>query len=407
MSSISAVLIVKNEAHRLAACLEALRAVADEIVVLDTGSTDETEETALGFTGKVHHFAWRGDFAAARNAAVACAAGDWVISIDADEVMEAPADARARLVAFAAEHDPSWVGTIELFSPTGPGADAAVVRDRLERFFHRGVYRFEGVIHEQLVPAAGGAKRAAATGVRVRHFGYAQAADAPDHKALRNIPLLRRALDARPDDEYLLHQLGKAHFSLRQYAAAAVAFEQALAAIRFAPGAPPQGRDGPVARVVLSDLVITLAYTYANLNRTVQSLQLLERHAALAHPGVRCADFPHALGYVHLMLGHVAESKAAYERSLEWGGGAEDVLGTGSFSSEYHLGLLSEAENDVPAAWRHYAAALRHKADYRPVLSRCVGLAAERGAGMPEEILRVADRTALEQLLTGQRRGVT
>lgn len=405
MVVLSAVLIVKNEAHRLPACLEALRAVADEIVVVDTGSTDGTEAIARSFTEKVHRFAWCDDFAAARNAALAHASGDWVLSIDADEVIEAPADARARLTAFAAEHDPTWVGLIELRSPTGPEEDAPVVRDQLERFFQRGAYRFEGAIHEQLVPAAGTPKCAAATGVRVRHFGYAQAADAPDHKALRNIPLLRRALEARPDDEYLWHQLGKACFSLREYAAAADAFERALGVIRFTPGAPAQGRDGPVARAVLSDLVITLAYAYVNLNRTTQALELLERHAALGHAGVKCADFPHAQGYVLLMLGRVAESRAAYERSLEWGSRAEDVLGTGSFSSEYHLGLLREAENDLPGAWRHYAAALRHKADYRPALSRCVDLAAERKVAIPEEVLDVADKTALERVLAARRRG--
>ncbi|HNR32598.1 MAG TPA: glycosyltransferase [Candidatus Hydrogenedentes bacterium] len=398
MASISAVLIVKNEAARLARCLEALRSVADEIVVVDTGSTDATEAVARAFTSRVYCFAWRDDFAAARNAALAHATGDWVLSIDADEVVDAPEDARTLLLSFAAANDPTAVGTIEVLSPTGPEDDAPASRDHLERFFRRGAYRFAGAIHEQLVPTGGGAKRAASTGVRAYHHGYAQSQDAPDHKALRNLPLLLRELEAQPEDEYLIHQLGKAYYTLGRYAEAAHAFERALDAVRFTPGGAPEGRFGPVSRAVTTDLVVTLAYAYVNVGQTTRALRLLETHAAIDHPGTRRADFAHVLGYVHLMLGHVAEAKAAYDKSLEYGAACEDVLGTGTFSSEYHLGLLSEAEGDLAAAWEHYQTSLRHKPDYRPTLARCIDLAAERHAPLPHAIIAAADPTALERV---------
>lgn len=368
---ISAVLIVRDEESRLPKCLDALRLVADEIVIVDTGSRDGTVAAARRYTDNVTSFAWCDDFAAARNFALAHASGDWVLSMDADEVVIEPESARALLVEFANAQEPNTLGTIELHSPTGPELDAAVVVDRLPRFFQRGAWCFEGAIHEQLVPVST-AGRVAATGLRVSHSGYAQAVDDPRHKAKRNIPLLLKALAEHADDEYLLHQFGKAHYSLKQYTDATAAFERALQSIRFAQDAPPTGRCGPVARAVLTDLVTTLAYAYVNTGAAEKACAHLERHRALAHPGTERADFWHVLGYVYLVLGDIARSKEGYERSLLFGPDGEDVLGTGSFSSEYHLGLLAEAEGDLEHAAAHYAASLRWKHDYRPTLARVV-----------------------------------
>lgn len=62
-------MIVKNEADQLARCLTSVRDVADELIVLDTGSTDDTVAIAQSFGAQVHHFTWNNDFSAARNAA--------------------------------------------------------------------------------------------------------------------------------------------------------------------------------------------------------------------------------------------------------------------------------------------------------------------------------------------------
>jgi glycosyltransferase involved in cell wall biosynthesis len=83
--TVSACLIVKNEEENLGRCLSSLLGAVDEIVVVDTGSTDRTVEIAKKYGARVGHFAWVNDFAAARNAALDLATGDWVLSIDADE----------------------------------------------------------------------------------------------------------------------------------------------------------------------------------------------------------------------------------------------------------------------------------------------------------------------------------
>ncbi|MCR4292358.1 MAG: glycosyltransferase family 2 protein, partial [Candidatus Kuenenia sp.] len=88
MVKLSACLIVKNESGILPRCLESIQSFVDEIIIVDTGSTDNTVEIALRYKAKVHHFQWRNDFSAARNESLQHANGDWILYIDADEIID-------------------------------------------------------------------------------------------------------------------------------------------------------------------------------------------------------------------------------------------------------------------------------------------------------------------------------
>jgi glycosyltransferase involved in cell wall biosynthesis len=81
-------MIVKNEEGTLKKCLDSLKDVMDEIIIVDTGSTDGTKEEALCFTDKVYDFTWCDDFSAARNFAFSKATGDYIYSADADEYVD-------------------------------------------------------------------------------------------------------------------------------------------------------------------------------------------------------------------------------------------------------------------------------------------------------------------------------
>ncbi len=81
-------LIVKNEAHNLRACIASFADLADEIIVVDTGSTDDTVAIARKLGAKVFHFPWIDDFAAARNESLRHATGDWIFWMDADDRLD-------------------------------------------------------------------------------------------------------------------------------------------------------------------------------------------------------------------------------------------------------------------------------------------------------------------------------
>lgn len=86
--TISVCMIVKNEEVNLAGCLDCLKAIADEIIIVDTGSTDKTKEIAKQYTDKVYDFTWVDDFSAARNYAFSKATMEYIYSADADERLD-------------------------------------------------------------------------------------------------------------------------------------------------------------------------------------------------------------------------------------------------------------------------------------------------------------------------------
>ncbi len=395
MTTCSATLIVKNEEANLYRCLQALQGLVHEIVVVDTGSDDGTVEIARAFTEHVHFFAWCDDFAAARNFAIGRATGDYVLSVDADEHLLDRESALSLIESFIHRYTPDVVGTVDIISAIGSGGDAQEVRTVVQRFFRRDRFRFEGAIHEQLVPVSG-TKTAAPTGLRFSHSGYAHGPSSPGHKSHRNKRLLQAAIEKHPDDEYFWYQLGKAHVALSENAEACTALERALERIRF-DAQEARGRTGPVAPEVLTDLIVSLAYAYVNTNQTGEAASLLTKHEALGHAGVQSPDFYHAVGYVYLMAGDVARSRRAYETSLRFDPRCEQVLGTGSFGSLYHLGLLREAEHDMPGACDYYRQCLRCKPDYGPAIARCIDFILEHKTIAPAEVWAACDPDALAE----------
>lgn len=88
MITVSLCMIVKNEARMLARCLDSVADLMDEIIIVDTGSTDETKEIASRYTDKIYDFAWTDDFSAARNFSFSKASMDYIYAPDADEVLD-------------------------------------------------------------------------------------------------------------------------------------------------------------------------------------------------------------------------------------------------------------------------------------------------------------------------------
>ena len=88
MISVSMCMIVKNEQSILKRCLDSYAGIYDELIIVDTGSTDNTKEIAAQYTDKVYNFAWCDDFAEARNFAFSKASCDYILSVDADEELD-------------------------------------------------------------------------------------------------------------------------------------------------------------------------------------------------------------------------------------------------------------------------------------------------------------------------------
>jgi glycosyltransferase involved in cell wall biosynthesis len=395
---ISAVLIVKNEQAVLGQTLQALRQVVDEIVVADTGSSDNTVAIARAHSDRLIHIEWQSDFAQARNQALQHATCDWVLSIDADEVIQQPELARRLLHRFVNMHPQGVVGSVEVISATRHNGQVNQARSHISRFFPRLSMRFEGAIHEQLV-WSDGCCRTISTGVRLDHSGYDQDSDDPNHKAYRNIPMLKEVLKTEPDDVYFRFQLGRAYFTVGQYGKTIEELELMLSLVDFDDGRPGVDKRGQiVARETLTTAIVSLGYALVNLHRIDEADALIEQHGLANHPGTQCADFHHLRGYIGLMQGDIDKSRDGYNASIVYGIEGEDVEGCGSFSSAYHLGLLAEAEGNPQAATSQYAQSLAFKSNYAPALNRYIDFCIENAFEIDNEVAAVADTYEFQSL---------
>jgi len=231
---VSAAMIVKNEERFLAGCLDSLAGLIDEIVVVDTGSTDRSREIAAAHGARVHHHAWREDFSAARNEALDQAVGDWILYIDADERVR-PYD-RARLEQDLA--DPALCAITVRFHPrTGY---TAYPEYRLFRRDPR--IRFRGAIHETMLPdihrmVATGEGRCGSSRLTIDHLGYD---GDQSHKLPRNLALLEKEVRVNPERMYLWWHLGTVYRDLGRIEEAETAWQTGVAIARRAQPCPPE-----------------------------------------------------------------------------------------------------------------------------------------------------------------------
>ena len=158
---ISACMIVKNEEEFLPNCLNSIKGVVDEIIIVDTGSTDDTMTIAKNFGAKVYHHPWNDSFSEARNHCLNHASGDWILQIDADEELEQADIPKLRL----AISDHRYNGIII--------AIQSIIKDGLHTFYHPRIFRrgngfYKDIIHEQTIIEG----ERLPTEIRLYHHGY-------------------------------------------------------------------------------------------------------------------------------------------------------------------------------------------------------------------------------------------
>lgn len=226
---ITATLIARDEERFLADCLQSLRPLVNEIVVVDTGSCDATQAIARAHGARLHDFAWCDDFSAARNFALDQASGDWILYIDADERLR-PLDREA--VERELSTPDLWAATLRFHPQTGYTAYREL---RLFRRHHE--IRFEGAMHETIVPSlnrlTGGCGKAIGTStLTIDHLGYD---GGTVRKHARDLGLLQRQIAATPDRTYLWWHLGSIERERGDPAAAERAWRQGVEAARRSP----------------------------------------------------------------------------------------------------------------------------------------------------------------------------
>jgi tetratricopeptide (TPR) repeat protein len=224
IGTVCAALIVRDEARFLPGCLETLAGRVDEIVIVDTGSRDESVEVAIAAGAKVLHHEWASNFAEARNIGLEAANSDWILYIDADERLSLPDGGKVS--------DYLTLATMAAFVRFRPKVGFTRYRDpRIFRNDPR--IRFQGQIHETVVGCLRAIEKEEGlpivrSRIGIDHFGYEgdQA-----HKHARNLPLLRKSVKTHPQRIYYWHHLAETFAALGQ---TPEALETALEGLRVA-----------------------------------------------------------------------------------------------------------------------------------------------------------------------------
>lgn len=234
-ASLSLVMIVKDEEANLARALASAASLADEIVVVDTGSTDRSPEIAESFGAKVFRHQWEDDFAKHRNQALDHATGDWCLQLDADEEL-ARSGAKEIKRLLAAPRAAAYLVEIRNLTPTG--GHTSFFWPRL--FGRRPGTRYWRRVHNQLKVDG----PVAMSGLRIIHYGYAGAPETLRARQERRIAMIQRWVRDEPGNweahRYLAQTLA-AEPKLRRKAAAHA--RRALELARDA-GVGPEGLSG-------------------------------------------------------------------------------------------------------------------------------------------------------------------
>jgi glycosyltransferase involved in cell wall biosynthesis len=353
MAETALVMIVRNEARCLARCLASVRPWVDEMVVLDTGSTDTTREIAAAGGARVAQAAWRDDFSAARNQALALTDARWRLVLDADEWIAQGGEAVAALRHAAAD----FIGMVTVLSQV-EGTDGVLQEapSWLPRVLPAGV-SYEGRIHEQ--PASLLPRRRLP--LRLGHDGYL--AGQQHAKQGRNERLLRQALAEHPGDAYWHYQLGKDLEVRAAFEAAAPHYDTAY-------------RSGEPAAAWRHDLVVRWLFTLKKLGRFEAAMAVAE--AELPHWG-DSPDFFFTLGDLLLDRALAEPARAgellpmiesSWQRAVAIGERPElpdSVRGRGSFLAAQNLAAFHESLGQAAQAqvWRERAATWRAAATGR------------------------------------------
>lgn len=388
--TLSLCMIVRDEARWLERCLRSIQGVVDEIVVVDTGSTDQTPAIARAHGARLDHLVWTGDFAQARNRSLELATGDWILCLDADEELH-PEDRERIRPLLSGEAEAYLVQVINYLGPAAGHEHELGVSLRL--FRNRPAYRFAGALHEQIgecileaTPAAG----VPYSGLRVLHYGYLEPEIERKSKAGRNLALAESEAERAPTDAFVRFNLAVEYLRQGRQHEALPHLEQAW-------------QTGVPGALWASKLAKNYLYCLMCLGDWARVLEL--SCAALArYPTF--TDLWFIRGLALDRLGRREEAEAALRRCIAMGpapcppySGVEELLG--GARAHYALGRIYEETDRHNEALACYTAACQGHPGWREPLYRLAALAARHESPHQVEarVTALVDCTRPEHLL--------
>ena len=382
--NLSVCIIAKNEEKNIRRCLESLKSYNFEIVVVDTGSTDDTEKIAQQYTDRVYHFQWKNNFSSARNFAISKSTKSYVMSIDCDECIDY-IDVK-KLQNLLAERK-KQVGRIKIRNHLTKSGTGQENTEWINRIFSKELFHYEGCIHEQVTAMNGEEYETYQAPVVILHTGYDLPENERKQKAERNINLLQQELqrlliaflqkqDAyvnvmddvglKNDDEnnkrcvqrifsmieagndlavklqheeqlpYILYQLGKGYYMAGDYREACTYFSCALSFDL-----------NPKLEYVI-DMVETYGYAMLNSDQADNALFFENIYEEFGNT----ADFQFLMGLIYMNNARFEDAVSEFLKATKHS--ASRNIGANSYMAFYNIGVIYECLGRADEAKRYY-----------------------------------------------------
>lgn len=335
---ISICIITKNEADKLQKCLECISRLQRsdmEIVVVDTGSTDNSKEIAQRFTSKIYDYVWCNDFSAARNFSIHKATQEYILVLDTDEyVTEFDFTLLESLIA---KH-PKAVGRIQRNNEYITRGEITRGTERINRLFPKAFYCYTGSIHEQVttIDMQKFSYETYDCPIIIEHDGYLGDEQMLKDKAYRNIKLLEQELQ-KENNPYVLYQLGKSYYMIQKFDKACYYFEQATAFDL-----------NPKLEYVI-DMITTYGYALMNVEEYQKALLFENIYAEFGDT----ADFQFLMGLIYMNNAKFANAVQEFEKAAQ--NKTCSVEGVNSYKAYYNIGVIYECLGKIDMAIDYYS----------------------------------------------------
>ncbi|WP_169738584.1 TPR domain-containing glycosyltransferase [Desulfofalx alkaliphila] len=377
-------MIVKDEGKFLGRCLESVRDCVDEIIIVDTGSKDNTVSIAKKFGAKVYHYKWNDNFSAARNFSLTKATGQWILYLDADEELEANCGKDLRKLC----QNNRYEGYFFQINNLTDNQDT-IRHINVRMFKNNPLYRFTGALHEQIIDAiienSGKKVPLANSGINIFHYGYLQTVFQEKDKAVRNYRINKKMVEQYASDPYYLYTLGNACVSLDNFSEAAEHYSRAIQLVN------PKAHYAPSLFNAYSSCLL-------KLGRLDQALSVIKGCKTL-YPDY--TDIYFLEGNLHSQMGNNHQACHCFEQCLQLGeqcrGKYTTRTGVGS-----HLPLLklaniyaSTGEIEKSVIYQLLAAQLKEGQGPDYPLSTIRSLA-------NDQLLRLAVKISLREMKKGK-----
>ena len=340
---ISLCMIVKNEEQFIGDCLHRVLPLVDEAIIVDTGSTDNTLKILDSFGARltVRHFKWCDDFAAARNESLRDAVGDWIIALDADEILNCNKEKLHNFLANA-DRDSYIITFYNHFQ------DSKNISKECIRIFRNVDARYEGALHEQLT----GVKNIGYIDEKyaiINHYGYLPAVIKQKNKLERNLQILQSMLKEQPSNPMLRCNLGMEYARAEKY-------EEAI----------------NVLKNVLPDLKGQKLLIHGACQKIVRCLSILDPHYEFnqfIEDLIKNKEFSYpffffCLADCYQSLGLYDKALLAFSKCLERNRSnfsTSDVVGFDSFYPKIKMAQIYAKNNEITKAMSWYIEAVFDK----------------------------------------------